>query len=266
MVILAADDEKMGLNALISAIKKADETAEVFGFRSSSAALESLNERFYDAAFLDIQMPGMNGIELAKRIKLRSPKTGIVFSTGFDDYMKDAFQLHAAGYILKPITGAKVSEELKNLREIKDFRQEESVSGTHRIRFQCFGNFEILADGKPVKFKYDKTKEALAYIVSRRGSMCSNSEIISNLWDDEGHESYLRGIRKDLVDTFSELGLPEILNLQRGKISIDADAVDCDYYDFIRGDVAAINSYAGEFMSQYSWGEITNAELSFQRY
>lgn len=267
MIILAADDENMGLNALVSAIKKADPKAEVFGFRSPRAALESLAERTYDAAFLDIQMPGMNGMELARQIKLSSPRTAIVFSTGFDDYMQDAFQLHANGYILKPITAAKVAGELQNLRQLQHQYAGDNIPGTKRIRFQCFGNFEVFLDGKPMKFKYDRTKEMLAYIVSRRGTLCSNREIISNLWEDDGsHDSYLRGIRKDLVDTFAEQRLSAVLNLQRGKMSIDASAVDCDYYDFLRGDVAAINSYAGEFMSQYSWGEMTNAELSFQRY
>ena len=116
-------------------------------------------------------------------------------------------------------------------------------------------------------FKYDKTKEVLAYVISRRGALCSNSEIIVNVWDDDGnHDSYLRGIRKDLVDTLTEQGIEDILILQRGKLGIDVSKVSCDYYDFIKGDVNALNKYTGEFMSQYSFGEMINAELDIQRY
>ena len=83
-----------------------------------------------------------------------------------------------------------------------------------------------------------------------------------NVWDDdENHESYLRGIRKDIADRFEELGCGEVLITQRGKMGINADKVCCDFYDFLKGDVNAINSYHGEFMAQYSWGEFTNAEL-----
>ena len=267
MKILAVDDEQMGLKALVSAIQKADPEAEVCGFRSSKEALASVSEQDYYAALLDIQMPVMNGIELAKKIKIQSPKTRIIFATGFDDYMKDAFQLHANGYILKPITAAKVKSELDNLTQISESYQEERASAKKRVRFQCFGNFEAFFDDKPIKFKYDKTKEILAYVVSRRGALCTSAEIIVNLWDDDSnHESYLRGIRKDLVDSFKDLGISDVLNQQRGKLGVAVELVDCDFYDFISGDVAAINSYKGEFMTQYSWGELTNAELDLQRY
>ena len=267
MKILAVDDEAMGLDALTSAIEKAEPEAEVFGFRSPKEALSFVRDNDIYAALLDIRMPVISGIELAKQIKLIRPEVHIIFATGFDSYMKDAFQLHASGYLLKPITEKKVRAEFENLESLRQSYAKEAVKSGKRIRFQCFGNFEAFIDEKPIKFKYDRTKEVLAYIVSRRGALCTNGEIISNLWEDDGnHDSYLRGIRKDLVDTFKDLKISDVINQQRGKIGIDTSKVACDYYAFIEGDVAAINSYEGEFMSQYSWGEITNAEIDFQRY
>ena len=271
MRILAVDDELPGLGALKSAISKAAPDAEICAFQFPRKALDFVRENDVYAALLDIQMAGMSGIKLAKQIKLIRPGVHIIFATGYDNFMKDAFQLHANGYILKPVTAAKVKAELDNLKDLREGIAAESAAegaGADKgVRIQCFGNFEIFSDGRPMHFKYDKTKEVLAYVISRRGALCSNSEIIVNVWDDDSnHDSYLRGIRKDLVDTLTELGAEDILIIQRGKLGIDVSKVKCDYYDFIEGDVGAINKYSGEFMSQYSFAEMINAELDIQRY
>jgi len=265
--ILAVDDEELGRRALVSAISKADPDAEVIAFENPKDALAYAKENDIFAAFLDIQMPGMLGTELGKKIKLINPNVYIIFATGYDNYMGDAFSLHASGYILKPITAKKVKGELDNLQKLRKTVEKNIQSEGKRVRFQCFGNFEAYAGGQPIIFKYDKTKEILAYMVSRRGVLCSNSEICANIWDDDqNHESYFRGLKKDMMDKLKALKIDDIILLQKGKTGIDANQVSCDYYDFLDGKPEAINSYRGEFMSQYSWGEFTNAELDPGRF
>lgn len=264
MRILAVDDEPMGLKVLTEAIKKsAPEGSEIVSFRSSAEALNYVqagNEIY--VAFLDIQMPGMPGTELAKQLKLLRPTLHIIFTTGFDSYMSDAFALHVHGYVMKPVTAAKIKNELDSLAELSGAYRSRNQNAKKKVRCQCFGNFEIFYGDDIIHFRYDKTKEIFAYLVSRRGAFCSNGEIIANVWeDDENHESYLRGIRKDMVDTLHELGLDELLVTERGKMGVNSSVISCDYYDFLAGDAGAINSYHGEFMSQYSWGEFINARL-----
>lgn len=289
--ILAVDDERFGLQALTDAISEADPQAQVTGVRRPLEAEEYARENPVDVAFLDIQMAEMSGIELAKKLKLINPKISVVFATGFDSFMGEAFSLHASGYILKPITPEKVQRELDNLRMLwenagGDFGEASatgnpdasdggrggpqssgrSAAPSKGIRLQCFGNFEAFYNGVPLRFKYDKTKEMLAYLCSRSGALSTNGEIITNLWEDDGdHESYLRRIRKDLLDTLKECGSADIVFQQRGKMGLDVTKVSCDYYDFLKGDISGLNSYRGEFMTQYSWGEMTNAELDMQR-
>ena len=262
MLVLAVDDETLGLETLTKAIYKADPSVEIASFSLPAEALEFAKINDIDVAFLDIQMAQMSGTALAKKLKLIKPSMQIIFATGFDNYMGDAFALHASGYILKPITAAKVKKELDNLNLLQKAYETQIKNSPKGLRFQCFGNFEAFAGTEVLHFRYDKTKELLAYLVSRKGALCSNGEIIINLFDDDAdHESYLRGLRKDLMDCLAKYGLDNAIIAQRGKMGINLEIVSCDYYDFLDGNAAAINSYQGEFMAQYSWGEFTNASL-----
>ncbi len=252
MKIIAVDDERLALENLVSAVKKYDKNADITPFRDPKAALAHIEKEPCDVAFLDVQMFGMTGVELGQKIKEIAPSVNIIFTTGYSEYMKDAFEMHASGYLLKPVTVEKVRKELENLR--MPLAKKKS-----RVKFQCFGNFEAFIDGDILKFKYLKTKELLAYLVDRRGAGCSSGEIMSILWEDEDHDSYLRNIRKDLVDVFNEKGCGDVIVNNWGKISIKADAVECDYYNYLRD--KSSENYHGEYMVQYSWAEMTNAYL-----
>jgi two-component SAPR family response regulator len=120
----------------------------------------------------------------------------------------------------------------------------------------------VYLDGNPIGFKYSKTKEMLAYLVDRKGALCTNGEIMAILFeDDNGHEAYFRSLRKDLTDILETTGCSEILNQQRGRIGIVPEQVDCDYFNWCSGKRSGGNAFHGEYMTQYSWGEYTNAML-----
>ena len=61
-------------------------------------------------ALLDIDMPSMNGIELAAKIKMLRPEVSVIFLTGYSQYALDAFNVHASGYLLKPMTSWSLAE------------------------------------------------------------------------------------------------------------------------------------------------------------
>ena len=76
-------------------------------------ALRAIEEEQPDMAFLDIRMPGLTGLELARRIE---PHTHIVFVTAFDQYAVEAFDRDAVDYILKPVTDERLSRAVERLR------------------------------------------------------------------------------------------------------------------------------------------------------
>jgi two-component SAPR family response regulator len=254
MKIIAVDDEKIALEALSGAIKAIVSEDEVISFRYPEDALEYVQAHACDIAFLDVEMAGMSGVELAEELKKCNPAINIVFCTGYGQYRDKAFELHASGYLMKPITPEKIKRELEDLRR--------PVAAEKRLRVRTFGNFEVYLDGNPVSFKYSKTKEMLAYLVDRKGALCTNGEIMAILFeDDNGHEAYFRSLRKDLTDILEAAGCGEILSQQRGRIGIVPELVDCDYFNWCGGMRIAGNAFHGEYMTQYSWGEYTNAML-----
>lgn len=254
MRIIAVDDEKIALEALASAIKAVVAEDEVISFRYPEDALDYVKENPCDIAFLDIEMAGMSGVELAEELKKYNSEVNIVFCTGYGNYRDKAFELHASGYLMKPITPEKIKRELENLRR--------PILEKKRLKVQTFGNFEVYLDGKPIAFKYRRTKELFAYLVDRVGALCTVGEIIGILFEDEsGREDYFQKLRRDLLSTLEEIGCENVIVHKRGMLGVAITEIQCDYYDCLNKKKDFATSYLGEYMSQYSFAEYTNAQL-----
>ncbi len=100
-----AEDEELLRTALSSLLKETWPQMEIVAECDDGAsALESIAELRPDVAFLDIRMPGLTGIEVARAMAETSPRTQVVFVTAYDQYAIDAFEQGAIDYLLKPIT------------------------------------------------------------------------------------------------------------------------------------------------------------------
>ena len=256
--ILVVDDEKIIREGTAAVIRRVEPEAEVVVCDSGKAALKAAKEAPFDIAFCDVEMPEMNGIQLAKRLKKNHPEMNIIFSTAYPQYTGDAMKLHASGYINKPVTAEKVRSELKDLRH----PIEDEDKG---LRVQTFGNFEVFYNGEPLNFKYSKTKELFAYLVDRNCAMVDSGEIQSTLWeDDKDRTSYYMQLRKDLMDTLRSIGEEDAVVSVRGGIGLLSQKVRCDFFDYLAGNPKGINAYHGEYMSQYSWAEYTHGTLEMR--
>jgi len=262
MNILIVDDERLPLENLRRTVEGVLPNAKVTGFMKPSEVLEfaqSSKESKVDLAFLDIEMGGMDGLQLAKRLKDIYGKVNIVFTTGYSKYALDAYAIHASGFLMKPISADAVIEAVDHLRYPIEYTEE------HVIRVQTFGNFEVYASGKPLNFLRTKSKELFAYLIMRKGAYCSNNEIIAVIWEDKPNtpalQNQYRHLVLDLTKTLRNVGAEDILAKQRGLLAVLPDKISCDLYDFLAADNDAVNNYTGEFMAQYSWAEFTNAYL-----
>ncbi len=269
MNIIAVDDEPLALNSLIRVLKQVFIDVEIKGFQKANEAISMAKEILesgekLDYAFLDVEMRGICGIELAKQLKEISPGVRILFVSAYDQYACQAFQVHAKGYILKPATKEMIEESLDSMEvkwrdEIKNI-----VPSIPVVKVHTFGNFDVFVNNELLMFERSKSKELFAYLIDRRGSGATTAEIASILWEDiEGKKATnnAQQVIHSLMRSLKEAGIKEIVIKKWNYLAIDPAKVICDYYQFLQGDLQAINAYTGEYMCQYSWAEMTTAAL-----
>ena len=246
MRILLVDDEKLQLARLEESVKSVLPTAEIVSYTNPVLALKENKKQKIDIAFLDIEMPELNGIQLAKSLKSINPKINIVFVTAYDRFALDAMKLHASGFVTKPVNEEKVFEEVNGLRYPVE------LIPTKKLQIKCFGNFEVFHNGQPLKFTYSKSKELFAYLVDREGSAININELNAILWEED-HTSYLRNLISDIQKTLAAIGASDVFIKRHNECYIDTTKVDCDAYEYKNNNPEAIRMYRGEYMYQYSW-------------
>ncbi len=260
MRAICVDDERLLMEDTLSLIGELPQIEEAEGFTRAKDALEWLNEHSADLAFLDIDMPGMSGMELAAIIKTKWPAMAIIFLTGYPQYAVSAFELRANGYILKPATKERLEEEIAYA-----FSGKRNQTHGH-IVMKTFGGFECFVDGKELPFKQAKCKELLAYLVDRRGNSVMRAEAFAILWEDRLYDRSMQKqldvIIRSLRATLQEYGIAAALEMKGGTLRIHPELLECDLYRFLNGDMDAINAYRGEYMSGYAWAELTEAYLA----
>ncbi len=254
--VLRDGAQRQALGRLLDALAP---EAEQLAFENGLPALAAARDREIDIALLDVELPELNGLDLGRYLQELYPFVNLVYLAENTERSYDAIRQHASGYLLKPPTEADVRRELEDLRHPAVQKKEK------RVFARTFGNFELFVDGKPVAFKYTRTKEVVALLVNNRGAQTSNGEIIASLWEDDGDPdrkgSYLSNLRQDLQNTFSRLKLNGIILKQRGSLAIAADRIECDLYDWLEKKQESRYHYLGDYMSQYSWPEVMHAEL-----
>ena len=268
MYILAVDDERPALESLIGELKNVFPEAVIHGERKPSEAV-IWAKKLYDGgsapdfAFLDIQMGKMNGLELARQLKELFPEVKLIFCTAYSEYAFDAFGLYAKGYLLKPIHAADIVKVLNEM--VTDWKSNPSPLARD-IKICTFGNFEVFLDGEILTFEREKAKELLAFLVDRHGASVTTKQIASILWEDLPYDSSAKNMVTTIVaslkKTLKEAGIEDILIKTWNHLAIDINKIKCDAYDYENLNAAAVNSFKGEYMANYSWAEFTTGKYT----
>ena len=258
MKILVVEDGQRAADALACTLRRAAPGNEYICARTAEDALRLAHGGPVDAAFLDLEMPDMNGLAAARALQKLQPRCNLIPVTAHPEYALEALQMFVSGFLLKPVGEADLRAVLANLRHLP-------VEAPEGIKIQCFGNFDVFVGGRPLAFKRRKSKELLAYLVDRSGATCTNGEMLAVLWEDKPDtaslHSHLRNLIFDLNHTLEAAGVTGLLVRGRSTLAIDTGKVDCDYYNYLRGNHSSTNTYRGEYMSQYSWAEVTRSAL-----
>jgi DNA-binding LytR/AlgR family response regulator len=115
--VLVVDDELPALEELAYLLRADPRIGHVRTANSAATALKSLDSDPVDALFLDIKMPGLDGLDLAKVLSRFKAPPPVVFVTAYDDYAVDAFELQAVDYVLKPVRPERLGEAVRRVSD-----------------------------------------------------------------------------------------------------------------------------------------------------
>lgn len=245
MNLLLVDDESMALHQLEMLVGDLMPFAQRYSFLRPQDALDCARKYKIDIAFLDIQMNNLDGFTLAQELQRLYPRVNIIFVTAHAEHALQAHRLYSSAFLLKPIQRVPLEQALQHLR----YPVEENASP---LSVQCFGTFEIYHNGAPITFRYRRTKELFAYLVSRNGVLCSTQEMEQVLFGEEHRSAYFQSLRRDMLVTFERLGCPDVVRSSKGLLAVNRNAVRCDYFDYLDGKLAKVPA---QFMAQYSFGK-----------
>ena len=134
-----------------------------------------------------------------------------------------------------------------------------------RVFIRTFGYFDVFIGDKPIAFRNEKSKELFALLVDRKGGYISSEEAISFLWENEPVNSVTlaryRKVALRLKNILEEYGISDIVESVNGKRRLVTDKVRCDLYDYLSHREKYSHLFKGSYLTNYSWGENTLAEL-----
>lgn len=257
MHIIYVDDEKPAIDNFRLTTANFPEISTLHTFQSGEEALQFSGENTVDAAFLDMEMPGIHGLTLARKLKQQNPRIRVIFVTAFSRYAMEAWEVDATGYLLKPYTAAEIRKELSKCT----YRPLPS----HRMVIETIPTLSVMVDGVPFFIPGAKMREMLALLVDRGEHGFTVGEAIACLWPeraaDAGTQSLFRMTYKRLVVALESVGVDDVVATTENRRYLKTAQVDCDLYRILAGDKQEARKYSGEYLREYSWAEERNAQL-----
>lgn len=232
---------------------------EVAGlFQDSVEALKYAEQHVIEFALLDIDMPVMNGLELAEQLRTLYSDIVIVFVTAHPEHALSAMRMKADAFILKPYDRADIEDAVERARLLSG-RQKK------RVFFHTFGTFDMFIDGKIVPIPNQKAKELLALCVDK-GGIVTMEEAIRQIWqiemaDNLSKQKYRTAVM-NIGNILEQYKVQDIFIRKRGFVAIKKEKVDGDVYRFLERNSPEISTaYWGEYMTGYTWAHDTNQRL-----
>jgi DNA-binding LytR/AlgR family response regulator len=144
--VLAVDDEPPALDELAYLLRADPRVGQVRTACDAMSALQELESAPVDAVFLDIRMPGLSGLDLARVLARFAEPPAVVFVTAHEDAAVDAFALRAVDYVLKPVRSDRLAEALSRLQSRAAGANEAELEETVAVELGGVTRFIALAD------------------------------------------------------------------------------------------------------------------------
>lgn len=282
---IIVDDEPLALQLMEKKLTDLGTVEVVKSFSMVSNVLKEMKQLNFQVAFLDIEMPGLNGLDLAELIQEWNSDIHIVFVTASKNYAIQAFELHSIDYLVKPIMSERLKKTISRIQDQlqtnkQDPQQQKESSAIEVI---CFSEFAVYHNRELVKWKTAKVQELFAFFVTHLNTYVNRDSLIEFLWPDNDYQkakiqlhtsiSYLR-------KTLKTLGYSKVLSFSNQSYILELPDFTCDAILFERmiTDLKTVNStnieelertvqlYSGSYLEKngYEWAMIQAQSLKHQ--
>jgi len=278
--ILLVDDEENSLNMLENQLSIVHDILIVGKFTDPLLALSFVEKEQIDLAFLDIDMPVLDGLQLAEKLLQINEHIQIVFVTAYSIYAVKAFELYALDYLLKPVQHQRLTKTLERLSSKKLKSQ-----SSNQLSIKCFGSFDVYLNEnkmKTINWKTYKAKELFAYLAMHKDTAFDSDHLINILWPNDNEEKSkinLYTCISFLRKTFKNEGFNHVIHKSKRGYMFNHDCVfyDLDEFNQIVDSVREVTAttipkiermiklYSGHFLERegYLWAQ--NLQESIRR-
>lgn len=280
MRAILIDDEALALDYLEKKIKDVSDIYIVGKYTNTKQAYQTVINEQPDIVFLDIEMPEVNGLNLADKILSLYPKTKIVFVTAYNEYAVKAFELNAVDYLLKPINEERLSKTIGRLMQEQTNENQilEAVSEDDDQPIVCcfkslhFKRGVHSKEAIDVQWRTSKARELFAYLIHEREQFVRKDVILDLFWPDADIKSgsaqlytTIYQIRKTLEKINFPINITSSVNsykLELNEVGLDFEIMEKELKEiaFITQDISRkykklLELYIGDYFEEddYLW-------------
>ncbi|MDF2716703.1 MAG: DNA-binding response regulator [Paenibacillus sp.] len=190
MKVILVDDERLALMKLEKMLLELGDCEVIGTFRSAEQAMEQIGSLQPDVVFLDIHMPGMNGLQAIEAMRAIVPEMEIVLATAHEEYALKAFGLDVLDYVMKPIGRERLRHTVQKLQKRITSRPAAEPPQTS-AQVHCLGSLRIQGpNGQPqvLSWRTAKIKELFSYLLHQRNKRVSMDSLMELLWPELDEE------------------------------------------------------------------------------
>lgn len=285
------DDEEIALDVLEILLMEVGGISVAGKFRIVSDALEQTPELNPDLIFLDIEMPGANGLIVGETLNARCPDAKIIFVTAYHQYAVEAFETNAIGYLLKPVAKERLMKTLSRYEVLQAKAAKhadpspvaDAVADAGRageaprqfLSLKVMGSLELYDEGgRLATWRTKKTKELFAFLWSFNGEPAYRYHILDQLWpelDSERAQALFHTTLYNLRHMLRNAGFPDMVVFRDERywmrteyIRSDVDRMEAIMQGAVEhGDQELISLYRGDYLEteHYGWAELRRNDL-----
>ena len=252
MNIIIVDDEISSLQTFLTEIIDIKDIEYKFFYDNKDNIISYVKDNKIKSAFLDINMPNINGIDLACELIKIDPNFKIVFVTGLNTTKNDLpseIVNNVLGFIYKPYDYNDIKYYLNLIN-----------NNTIILEAKMFNSFDCFINNDVINFSSAKSKELFALLLVYNGKILQMNDAISQLWPDKDIEKSKK-LYRDAVwrlrKTLEEYNF-SCITFHRGALILDKKNIKCDYWDYLQ---SKIDNYNGLFCKSYDWALDYSTEL-----